>query len=282
MLVEEEEPLLCDVTKQLNYNHIFARTYITCYLYIFDVFYPYSSIQNSAMPLPDTMYCSQQITIPPELPDILKNFTKAAIRTQPQDLLLWSAAYFNALSKGEPLPVKDRLEMNVATQKTDTGLTPGLLKTLNKQLSSRQPCSKEELQKKWKGLCLPVEQLETLLSLGSFSSDFDWLEFFALGCSALGGSIMSSLKIACEILTEDEEGGPARIPFHIFVKLYTFLACLDGDISQEHIDNLLSSLKTKAEFQQEMIKPVDFIHLARMDTNSPRSSSFTKETSGTE
>lgn len=32
-------------------------------------------------------------------------------------------------------PVKERLEMPVATQKTDTGLTPGLLKVLNKQVS---------------------------------------------------------------------------------------------------------------------------------------------------
>ena len=28
----------------------------------------------------------------PELPDILKQFTKAAIRTQPKDVLAWSAA----------------------------------------------------------------------------------------------------------------------------------------------------------------------------------------------
>lgn len=44
-----------------------------------------------AMPLPDTMFCAQQIRIPPELPDILKQFTKAAIRTQPVDVLQWSA-----------------------------------------------------------------------------------------------------------------------------------------------------------------------------------------------
>lgn len=40
----------------------------------------------------DKMYCAQQISIPTELPNLLKNFTKAAIRTQPKDLLLWSAA----------------------------------------------------------------------------------------------------------------------------------------------------------------------------------------------
>ncbi|KAM3592861.1 uncharacterized protein V6R79_000613 [Siganus canaliculatus] len=211
------------------------------------------------MPLPDTMYCSQQIKIPPQLPDILKSFTKAAIRTQPKDLLLWSAAYFNALSKGECLPVKDRLEMNVVTQKTDTGLTPGLLKILHKQ-SLGQMCGKEELVKRWRGLCLPMEQLETLLSLGSFGSDIDWMEFFALGCSALGGTLMRSLKFACEILTEDEEGGAARIPFNTFVKLYTFLAQLDGDIPQESINNFLSSLQGQVEGQQGMIKPLDFIH----------------------
>lgn len=46
------------------------------------------------MPHPDEpYYCSEQIHIPPELPDILKQFTKAAIRTQPTDVLAWSAAY---------------------------------------------------------------------------------------------------------------------------------------------------------------------------------------------
>lgn len=42
--------------------------------------------------------------------------------------------YFSALSRGDPLPVKDRMEMPTATQKTDTGLTPGLLKILHKQV----------------------------------------------------------------------------------------------------------------------------------------------------
>jgi hypothetical protein len=87
------------------------------------------------MPAPDEpLYCSQQINIPPALPDILKQFTKAAIRTQPKDVLAWSAAYFRAMAKGETPPVKDRLEMPIATQRTDTGITPGLLKVLHKQV----------------------------------------------------------------------------------------------------------------------------------------------------
>ena len=37
------------------------------------------------------LYCPEQIQIPAQLPGLLKEFTKAAIRTQPVDLLKWSA-----------------------------------------------------------------------------------------------------------------------------------------------------------------------------------------------
>lgn len=38
-------------------------------------------------------YTNEQIPIPSDLPDILLQFSKAAIRTQPTDVLAWSAAY---------------------------------------------------------------------------------------------------------------------------------------------------------------------------------------------
>ena len=48
----------------------------------------------SSSNIPDEpYYTSEQIPIPPELPDILLQFSKAAIRTQPADILAWSAAY---------------------------------------------------------------------------------------------------------------------------------------------------------------------------------------------
>ncbi|KAE8597481.1 hypothetical protein XENTR_v10016483 [Xenopus tropicalis] len=211
------------------------------------------------MPPPETMFCSQQINIPPELPDILKQFTKAAIRTQPHDLLQWSAAYFDSLSKGEPLPVKDRIELQVATQKTDTGLTPGLLKVLNKQLSSNMSIKIADLKQKWTNLCLPEEQLHSILGLDNFQDDIEWLKFLSLGCSALGGSISSALKYACEILTEDPEGGAARISFDTFTYIYKYLAHIDGDISNMQIEDVLSVLQSEAERQNGMIQPRNFL-----------------------
>jgi len=42
--------------------------------------------------------------------------------------------YFRTMANGDIPPVKDRLEMMTATQKNDTGLTPGLLRVLNRQV----------------------------------------------------------------------------------------------------------------------------------------------------
>merc|ERR1712212_776752 len=81
------------------------------------------------MPLEETIYSTSQISIPAELPDLLKQYTKAAIRTQPPDILQWSAAYFTSLANGEPLPVKRRLEPVV----TGAGLTVGNLDVLVQQ-----------------------------------------------------------------------------------------------------------------------------------------------------
>ncbi|XP_018424740.1 PREDICTED: ropporin-1-like protein [Nanorana parkeri] len=211
------------------------------------------------MPLPEVMFCSQQIDIPPELPDILKQFTKAAIRTQPHDVLQWSAAYFGSLSRGESLPVKERVEMMAANTKTTTGLTPGLLKVLHKQLSLKIIVNADELEQKWKGLCLPQAQLQNILELDSFGREVEWLKFLVLACSTLGGSIAIALKQACEILTEDPEGGAARIPFETFTFLYKYLAQVDRDIPETRIEEALLALQTEVKKQGGMIQPRNFL-----------------------
>ncbi|XP_010610298.1 ropporin-1-like protein isoform X1 [Fukomys damarensis] len=210
------------------------------------------------MPLPDTMFCAQQIHIPPELPDILKQFTKAAIRTQPADLLQWSAGYFLALSQGDLLPIKDRVEMPMATQKTDTGLTQGLLKVLHKQCSHKAYVSLLDLERKWRTLCLPVEKLRALLQLDPCEDKIEWLKFLALGCSALGGSLNTAMKHFCEILTADPEGGPARIPFDTFSYVYRYLSRLDSDVSALDTESYLATLKDSVSRKNGMVGLSDF------------------------
>ena len=46
--------------------------------------------------------------------------------------------YFRCLADNQVPPVKERLEMPVATQKTDSGLTIGIIKTLHKQVTFKE------------------------------------------------------------------------------------------------------------------------------------------------
>lgn len=57
-------------------------------------------------PQEDVIYCAEQIKIPVNFPYILKLYAKAAIRTQPYDLLRWSTAYFRAIAEGKIPPIK--------------------------------------------------------------------------------------------------------------------------------------------------------------------------------
>lgn len=54
------------------------------------------------------------------------------------------------------------------------------------------------------------------------------------------------MKTMCEILSADPEGGPARIPFQLFQNLYKYLAQIDGEISTEHLNAVLSHLEFHA------------------------------------
>ena len=72
----------------------------------------------------------------PQLPGILKDYVKAAIRTDPVDLLQWSRDYFRGLSHGTlVLPDKDRWE-DPSSQDNRSGITNGLLRILHKQVKA--------------------------------------------------------------------------------------------------------------------------------------------------
>ncbi|XP_014399031.1 PREDICTED: ropporin-1-like protein isoform X3 [Myotis brandtii] len=174
---------------------------------------------------------------------------------------LW---YFSALSRGDPLPVKDRIEMPVATQKTDTGLTQGMLKVLHKQCSHKQYVELVDLEQKWRSLCLPMEKFRALLQLDPCEYRIEWIKFLALGCSMLGGSLNTAMKNLCEILTQDPEGGPARIPFKTFSYVYRYLSSLDSDIATSETEAYLASLKDSIDNRKNgMIGLMDFFVITR-------------------
>lgn len=224
------------------------------------------------MPLEETMFNRAQMHVPSELPEILKQFTKAAIRTQPENLLIWSSAYFQALKNGEPLPVKTRYEMG-----TSTGLTFGILNILNRQLGlpRQQPVPMKELREKWQDLGLTEECLDKICVSGNFNlqqtdGQIDMEKFVAIAASSLVHSTTASegktnanselgqaLSIVCELFTNDLEGGASRIKLAQFERVFTFMANI-ANVSTNTQEAIVSYMTERADAQGGLVMPANF------------------------
>lgn len=90
------------------------------------------------------------------------------------------------------------------------------------------------------GLGVSAEKWEISASLWVFVASEDAIRLlFNFPDQDIGGA----MKLACEILTADPEGGAARIPFNLFQFIYKYLAEIDGDISQDHVNAVLECLE---------------------------------------
>ncbi|CAG9814785.1 unnamed protein product [Phaedon cochleariae] len=195
--------------------------------------------------LADQMYCSEQISVPPSFPYLLRQYAKSAIRTQPVDLLQWSTAYFRCLSLNIPPPVKPRLEYPIP--RSHRGLTPGWLKALIYQLQGNQSVPFKVLWDRWTGACLAHGTLIEVLCVGGFkdAQAIPWSRFVGLCAAHLTDDLTTTMKLICEIMTEEPEGGSAMIPLETFIDLYEFLAKIDASKPQKlqnlyFTDSLLS------------------------------------------
>ena len=59
-------------------------------------------------------------------------------------------------------------------------------------------------------------------------------------------TLPDAVKVLCEILSVDPEGGAARIPLERFRTLYGFLAEIDGEVSKEQVAAVMEFLRTEA------------------------------------
>jgi len=205
------------------------------------------------------LYPSHPIQIPDELPKILKNYTKAAIRTQPTDLLLWSASYFRCLSNGEVPPVKERLEYPLP--ETWHGLTPGLVRVLHKQLGNRGSTVKlQTLQKKWRGLSLEAEELEKMIKEGKFlgQNEIDWKKCLALICLGVGkNDVEMAMKIASEACSDTSKGEGCSMNAQEFIEMFKLVSEKKG-MEPEKIREIADYLDTAGSRQDGILSHENF------------------------
>ncbi|XP_057341989.1 uncharacterized protein LOC130678656 [Microplitis mediator] len=180
------------------------------------------------------------INIPPKLPVILKQFCKAAIRTQPYDLLKWSTAYFNALAEGSEPPAKTRLEYPCSTSAPNASvLTFGLLKVLLRQFGDyNKTISTELILKRWNDLCLDLIDFNLIMIVGKFKRKCQIKKFLAIATGLLGSSLFDTMLMICELFTMEPDGGSAMIPVSLFMEIYEYLAGLRCDGEERESNDL--------------------------------------------
>jgi hypothetical protein len=191
-----------------------------------------------------------QIQVPPELPEILKQYTKAAIKSQPPDVLSWSAVYFRALVNGDELPVRD------AASNQLNHLTPGFLRILNRQLGPRILVPVATIANKWSNLALPRDQFDRIVEIGKFEGNIYWIKFFAIASSSLSENLYETLKMCCELLAPE---GDSHIPMELFMEIYQFLATVDGTIKQQNVREVRGYLQPISAKQNGYVCPKNFI-----------------------
>eukprot|EP00128_Syssomonas_multiformis_P007343 Colp12_sorted_trinity150504_noHs@5347 len=205
----------------------------------------------------EPLYCAQQIKIPPQLPEILKQFTKAAIKTQPADVLEWSQRYFVALSKGEALPSGEVQAPPVAdAKKPDVAILKSFKTELSKQSNNAGVITLALVEKIASTIHFPGNVVTDVFLLGGFdSTGFPWKHFFALSCTMSAGDLQSTMELVCKILSERADNA---ISFGEFQEIYSYLVSIDSEIPKEQVNNVYGYLRDIADKNEGFVKPADF------------------------
>jgi len=180
-----------------------------------------------------------------ELPQILKQYTKALIKTQPPNYIAWSAAYFASLAEGRPLPIKPRLEAA-----DGQNLTIGLLEVIIDQLGQNHgSVSLAKIEARWCELGLQEIDLADTLIRGKLIDELkdiqedpamviDLHQFIACCSMQIAGrnDMVGCMDIVCQLLAQDPSDRYHGTRFDIFSGLYKFLAKVvevDGHVQEK-------------------------------------------------
>lgn len=185
------------------------------------------------------------IEVPSYLPKMLVEWSKAAVRTQPSDLLQWSTIYFRMKANGEHPPVKPYLDTPDLILGPG-GLTPNTLRALALTLSNELEAY-EKIEKMWNILSLDKRIFLEIVEIGKFKILIKPIMFIGIAAAYLNNRLRDTMILLCHILSKDPSKG---LLLDHFVDVYEFLAklnCSDATPSYKHFVNELDEIKSGEE-----------------------------------
>ncbi|XP_050438169.1 ropporin-1-like protein [Adelges cooleyi] len=161
------------------------------------------------------------VVVPDSLPEVLKDYVKAAIRTQPEDILKWSAEYFK--TPDEQLPMVDPKNYSHSFSIHDRTLIRILAFQLGTTLGT-----KERIEEVWSDLYLEYSLLDQIYKIGQFhGNNVDMIKFLGIAIGHWSKCLKDTMMVCCEAFCKCLAADGYFLPVDIACRLYEYLARLD-------------------------------------------------------
>lgn len=186
--------------------------------------------------------------LPSYWPTVLTEWSMAAMRTKPTDLLWWSVVYFDMKSRCETPPVNPYLDVPDVIPGPG-GLTPNNLKALATTLRFKELESYEKIETLWKVLSLDEAVLLRIMKIGHFKEFIKSIEFIGIAAAHLTGQLRETMILLCDTLSADSSG----ISLENFVRAYVYLArlnCADTDSLNKYSTDQLEENVQQVELNE--------------------------------
>jgi hypothetical protein len=180
------------------------------------------------------MYCAEQIQVPPDLPPILKAYSKAVIRGGPANLIGFSVDYFKKQVDNPPVSSAGYRITLQELQELQESLS-NVLKT-RKDAELRRVDYQVACEKL--GFCADV--LANILRLGFANTEvIDVYLFMGISSTLVSATFEQTITNLFKIF-EDEQC-QSKIPTAAFLNFYEFMASKDPSIPSTNVQKLRDS-----------------------------------------
>ncbi len=155
--------------------------------------------------------------------------------------------------------MKERLEYPLP--ETWYGLTPGLIRVLNKQCCHKTKVNLQTLRKKWRGLSLELEHLDKILLEGGFKGQTEllWKRFLALICIGVAHNkdVAQAMKIVNEAFSDQGKGEGCSMKTEDFIEMFTHVADIKA-FDQAKVKDVIAYLESAGARQDGILSYENF------------------------
>ena len=159
------------------------------------------------------MYCAEQIQIPPDLPPILKAYTKAVIRAKPADLISFSVDYFKKMLEEPPV--------SSAGYRVTLSELHDLQEVLSDVLKNQKELRRVDYQVACEDLGFSSEVLANILRLGFADQEIiDIYMFMGIASTLVSPNFETTILNLFKIFEDDQ--CHSKIPTVALINFFNF------------------------------------------------------------